>query len=237
MKTFRLILLAVLSLILLQSCFMNGVTGSRNVTSESRTITQDFDRIDVSQGIDVYFTQDNEVSLTIELDDNLHELLVTEVKDGVLDIYFDSPVFKRKSSKVYVSGPRLYGVSASSGSSFESQNIIETGDINLDCSSGADIDINLVADNVDISSSSGSDVNVQGRCNYVSADSSSGSDIDASELESLEGKANASYGSDLTIFVTEKVTANASSGADISVKGHPKETNIDKSSGGDVSIF
>ena len=83
MKTFRLILLAVLSLFLLQSCFMNGVTGSRNVTSESRTITQDFDRIDVSQGIDVYFTQDNEVSLTIELDDNLHELLVTEVKDGV----------------------------------------------------------------------------------------------------------------------------------------------------------
>ncbi|PID68338.1 MAG: DUF2807 domain-containing protein [Flavobacteriia bacterium] len=236
MKTLKLTLISFSIIVLLQSCVFNGITGSGNVTSESRTLTEAFTCIDVSQGIDVYFTQDDHTNMSVEMDDNLHELLVTEVKDGKLDIYFSENVGKRKSSKIFLSAPHLTEISTSSGADFKGENTIKADDISLDSSSGSDIDLKVLAHHVNLSSSSGSDIEIEGSCDYVTANASSGSDIDASELESPQGEAYANSGADIKINITKELKAKATSGSDIVVKGHPEQTDIEKSSGGKVVI-
>ena len=57
------------------SCFFDGVKGNGNVITENRSISDDFVRINVSSGIDVFLTENGESTLVVEADENLHDLI------------------------------------------------------------------------------------------------------------------------------------------------------------------
>lgn len=217
------------------SCNVSGITGSKNVIKKSRTITESFNAIKVSQGINVYLKQSDNISVTVEADDNIYDLLITEVKDNVLHIYFDKNVGRVKAKNVYVSMKEIVALTASSGADIEGSGKITGNTLKLKASSGADIELEVDVKELTCSSSSGSDIDVSGICNILEASSSSGSDIDAGNLKSNKVDAESSSGSDITVFVVESLKADASSGADIIYKGEPKEKDIEKSSGGSVS--
>lgn len=236
MKTVnKFIALSVITF-LTASCMMSGVIGSKKVTTESRSITDTFTGIKVSQGIEVQLTQDPTTSLTAEMDDNLHELLITEVKDGILKIYFKKNVSKRKASTIYLTMPKISSITSSSGSEVISKNTLKINELNLDASSGSEINLRVDANSITSDSSSGSEIKLQGTCSNFSADSSSGSQIDAEDLLTSMATADASSGSSIDIHATESITASASSGASINCEGNPKEKNIQKSSGGSVRV-
>jgi hypothetical protein len=219
-----------------QACLFNGVSGSRNVTTENREINSDFNKLDVSQGIEVILTQGNSVTLSIEADDNLHEILMTEVKDSVLNIYFKENVSQRKASKVYLTIPQVSGINTSSGAEVNGQNTFNATFINFDASSGSEINMRLIAQEVSANSSSGSDITLMGTCQMLIANSSSGSEINAGQLIAQVVKADASSGADIDVNAVDKFTGNASSGASIDTEGNPKSRSVDKSSGGSVQV-
>ena len=85
MKTLTKITALFLLLISTTSCFMDGITGikgNRNVVSEDRTISSDFENIKVQQGINLYITQDNSTEIKVEADENIIDLLITEVQNN-----------------------------------------------------------------------------------------------------------------------------------------------------------
>lgn len=217
------------------SCMITGVVGSKNVTTETRAFDSDFTGIKVSQGIQVQLTQDDEVSFTAEMDDNLHEHLVTEVVDDVLKIYFDTNIRKRKTSTIYLSMPEIKIIKTSSGADVYA-NTVETDDLTIDSSSGSQVKLNVVANSINSQSSSGSGIEIEGNCENFTADSSSGSRIDADDLKAQNVKAIASSGADIDVFASENLQAKASSGGSIQVNGNPKIKEIKKSSGGHVSV-
>jgi hypothetical protein len=96
------------------------------------------------------------------------------------------------------------------------------------------VKLELEANEVVVESSSGSDIFLKGKVSVLEAHASSGSDIDASELQSRKCNASVSSGSDIKVYVTEELDANASSGGDITYSGNPKAKDINESSGGDV---
>lgn len=236
MKTMSKLITFVLLAVFTTSCMVSGVIGSRNVTTENRNIDENFSGIKVSQGIEVQLTQDAEVSFSAEMDDNLHELLITEVEDGVLKIYFEKNVGKRKASTVYLSMPKISSIKTSSGSEVNATNTLKVNDLNVDSSSGSEIDLRVEANSIEAESSSGSEIDIKGSCINFTADSSSGSEIDADELQAETVVAEASSGSDINVFASESITAKASSGASVDCDGNPKEKSIKKSSGGDVDV-
>jgi len=236
MKTLNTLIALFVISFLTTSCIMTGVIGSKNVTTESRTITSDFTGIKVSQGIEVQLTQDPTTSLTAEMDDNLHELLITEVKDGMLKIYFEKNVGKRKASTIYLTMPKISSITSSSGSEVIGKNTLKINELSLDASSGSEINLRVEANAISSESSSGSEIELQGTCQNFAANSSSGSQIDAEKLITSTAAADASSGSSIDLHATESIIASASSGASIDCEGNPKEKNIQKSSGGDVSV-
>ena len=58
----------------------NGVVGNSNVVITERTIKADFSGIKVSTGIDLFIRQGSTNAITVEADENLHDLIITEVK-------------------------------------------------------------------------------------------------------------------------------------------------------------
>lgn len=234
MKTIFKIIGFSIILFTFHSCILEYVTGSRNVTTENREISSSINQLKVSQGIDVFLTQQDEINLSVEADDNIHELLITEVKDSVLKIYFKKNVRNRKASKVYLTLPNLTNINTSSGSEVNGVNTFEVTNIKIDASSGSEINLRINAQDILVNSSSGSYIKLTGNCQFLNANSSSGSEINAKELEAQNAQANASSGSDIDLNATKKFSGKASSGGSIQNSGKAEDNIIEKSSGGNI---
>lgn len=212
-----------------------GIKGNRNVISESRTISSDFEKIDIQQGINLYLTQGNTTSLKVEADENILDLLITEVENNQLKIYFKKNVYKAKARNVYLTTNTISSIEASSGASVKTENTWQANQFKLNTSSGSSVKININASDVTSSSSSGSTIRLYGKTDTFSAKASSGSTIDADELITVDAITKVSSGANINVNVSRKLTAKASSGGSIDFEGNPTEINKETSSGGSVS--
>lgn len=225
--------------------FMIAITSFGTVIAGNSDETQvrqlnSFHSIKVSTGIDLYLTMGNSEEVKVVADDDIIDELKTEVEGGILKIYMKrSNWFNwssgNKSKKVYVTVKELNKLSASSGSDVESTNTLEGESLEVQCSSGSDLKLDVYYKNLSLDTSSGSDSKIRGKVKTLRVEASSGSDINAGKLESAICYAKASSGSDITVNVSSEFYADASSGSDINYYGSPGIIDIDKSSGGDVS--
>ena len=234
-----LIKLSTISLFFLtSSCFFDGFTGikgNEDVQTQNRTITSNFNAIKVQQGITVYLTQGDETSLKVEADDNIIDLLKTEVKNNELKIYFEKNVYRAKARNVYLTTANISKINSSSGSEVKSENTIKTDDLTLDSSSGSSIQLTVNSNSIDCGTSSGASMHLKGTTSNFIASSSSGSSINAKKLEAENVTAKTSSGASMDIYVNGKLNAHASSGGSIDYYGKPTEINKDTSSGGSVN--
>jgi len=238
MKTFTKLTAILLLVLTTTSCFVDGLTGIKGngeVVSEDRTINSNFNEIKVQQGIQVFLTQGNSTELKVEADENIIDLLITEVKDNELKIYFEKNVNKAKSRNVYLTANEISKIRTSSGAMIKTENTLETNTLELDSSSGSSIKVTVNASEIISSSSSGSNIHVYGKTKSFSASASSGSSIDADKLETVNTSAKVSSGANIDVNVSGKLVAKASSGGSIDYEGNPTEVNKDTSSGGSVS--
>lgn len=234
MKNFIKLSLVLFLLIGTTSCMFDGVKGDGYVVSKSRKISDDFVRINASRGLDVYITKSKKISLEVEADENLHELIETQVKNGTLYITASKNIYSASAKKIHLSVNHINAIQVNSGAEVYSENTFSTDKLVINASSGAHARMDLKVDELTCESSSGSEIRVTGETNFLNASSSSGSDIDAYELKAKNCKAEASSGSDIHVHVTESFEGSASSGADIQYKGSPEEVNKNDNSGGKV---
>jgi hypothetical protein len=210
-----------------------GERGDGNVQSEDRVVSN-FNKIEVSNGIDLYLTQGTEESLVVQADSNLLEFIKTEVSGGTLRVFTEKNIHSAASRKVKLTFKNLEALTANSGSDVLSNSLLELEDLKVSASSGADVDVELNAQNVIARSSSGSDIYLSGTAQSIDAEASSGSSVKATKLKAENGSADSSSGADVSINVSGKLTASASSGGDVTYYGNPKVIDKNKSSGGRV---
>lgn len=239
MKTITRKLLSILFLAtLLSSCnvnMFNRINGNQNVITETRKVNEDFTKIKVSTGLDLYIIQGSTPKIVVEADENLQDIILTEINDGVLKIYSDINIWKAKARKVYVTLETLEAVTATSGSDVYTKETIKVNDIAVKATSGADIRMSLDANSVTSNATSGSDIEISGVANNHVASATSGASIDAYELRSKNVTVRVSSGADINIYASESIAAKATSGGDIDFKGSPENVTKKSSSGGSIS--
>lgn len=206
----------------------NGELASKNINLEP------FSKIEVSRGIDVYIEEGNPSVATVEADENLLEIITVEVINETLLISASKNIGTNISKKVIIAASQINSIEVSSGASVSSNVPIKGETLSLDASSGANLNLSIVANEVYTVCSSGADIKVSGKANKLIADASSGSDIHAENLEALQVKASVSSGADIKVNALESLEANASSGGDISYRGNPNNKKINKGSSGAV---
>lgn len=209
--------------------------GNGKIVSETRDVSP-FEAIDACCGIDVELRQADKQSIEVVADENMLRHIITKVDNNTLYLSRDSQNAKPTSLKVIVSFVDISELSASSGSSVRSTGVLNFGSVTLQSSSGSDINLSITAGSLTASASSGSNINLSGEAKTIHFSASSGADIDAEALKSTGAELNASSGGSVDANVSGEVTADASSGGDIDIKGNPATKNVNKSSGGDVSF-
>lgn len=232
MTTLTKIIVTTLLGVLLVSCNFDlnlGVKGNGNVTTTDRILNDDFNAIEVSRGLDVYLTQSETEGIRVQADENLQEIIIVEVENGVLNIYADENIGTSSSKKVMVNFKDITRISTSSGSDVISTNVITANELEIYTSSGSDVELEVEVESLICESSSGSDIKLSGTTNTFRADASSGSDIKAANLKALKTKAQATSGADITVNTSKELTASANSGGDIKYYGNPEK--VEKSDG------
>ena len=174
-----------------------------------------YDKLNVSAGIDVTFTQ-GPYSIQAEEPDGNFDKLIIEVRGNTLRIARENNWFNWRGVDyhVAVSAPNLVGVDASSGSSVDGSNL-SLRDLEVDVSSGASVELS-------------------GSCGALRVDVSSGADFEGEALKCETASVDASSGADADAFAARSADGNASSGASVTFHGRPPEMTKDTSSGGSV---
>jgi hypothetical protein len=234
----KILITTILSLILFSCNFdlnFTGVNGNGNVKLENRALNESFNAIKTSQGLDVYLTQGNEESIVIEADENLHNLIKTEVKNNELRIYAEKNIGYASSKKIMITFKDVSKITSTSGSDVISTNTINADYLELNSSSGSDMKLDLNTKNLHCYSSSGSDLNLSGKTEKLIADASSGSDIKAADLIAESSQVKATSGADITINTAKELTADANSGGDIKYYGNPEKVIKTDSHSGNIT--
>ncbi|MEN8835074.1 MAG: head GIN domain-containing protein [Polaribacter sp.] len=224
--------------LMLSSCNMNmlnSVNGNKNVEVADRTVAEDFTKIKVSTGLDLYLSQGTENKITLEADENLHEIIFTKIENGELKIYSDKNIWNAKAKKVYVTVKGLTSIVATSGSNVYTEEELSVENINIVSTSGADIDLNLNANSVISTATSGSDIKLNGTTIQHTCSATSGASIEAYDLTSENVTVNVTSGADINIYASVSLEARATSGGDIDFKGNPKNVKKSSTSGGSIS--
>jgi len=234
----RIIVSSILSLIMLSCNFSmnlgNGVDGSGNVVTVERDISSDFDQIKVSQGLDLYITQSNDVALRIEADENLHDLIMTDVENNILRIYSTENIRRASSRKVMLNINEISTIKATSGSDVFSTNTIETHALELVSTSGANMELDIKTQSLNCHSTSGSEIKISGTTDILIASATSGSEIEADKLKAKTSEVKATSGADISVNTSKELTARATSGGDIRYSGNPEKINKSDTSSGSV---
>lgn len=211
-----------------------NVDGNGNVVREEFEISEKIDVIKASTGLDVEIIFGSKQMVIIEADKNLHEYISTELNKGVLDITSTRNIRKAKAKKVTVIYVDIDAVQASSGAKLIGPTELVSNNLDLKASSGAQMDLIVLAKELTAQASSGGTITLRGQARNFGSKASSGSSIDAKELKAIYCTSRASSGGSISLNIERSLDAKASSGGEIKYQGEPEVVTQNTSSSGRV---
>jgi hypothetical protein len=226
----------------------NGVTAEKTIT-----FTADYTEVNVSNGIKVVLSPALTDRATLVADEAIMEYLSVTQKGGVVKVLYRPSVSLSPKIKTVVTLPmssRISALGVSSAATLSADEIETRVPISVDCSSAGVIKTNIIAPKVDVDLSSSAqyigdvtarEVSVElssagsctlrGECGELDIDASSASHFNGAELQAAKVSVDASSSARVTVWATNQLEVDLSSGASVHYKGSPQLTSTDISSG------
>jgi hypothetical protein len=230
---------------LLAACLtMSAAMAQSTVIKDPNAVVRqvpDFHAIHVSTGIHLFLTQGTVKGVAVSATaPEYRERIQTEVKNGVLHIYYDTDKWKwfdlhEKELIVYVSCVTLDGLEASSGAKVEVDGMLKSDNFTMEFSSGAKFKGKVQASDLKVEQSSGAQSTISGTAGRLQASATSGSHLHGYDLVAGVCDANANSGGGIEISVEKEMDVSAHSGGKIRYQGAGVIKEVHTSSGGSVT--
>lgn len=204
-----------------QHAAFSGIKGNGNIVKKERAVSG-FHAISVSGGIDIYIIPGQVEKAVVEADENLHQVIVTKVDDGVLKIYCSKTIYHSKKMTIYVYLKKLDKVTASGGSDVYAETNLNFPALSIEMSGGSDLKLKCTTRRISCSLTGGSDAILSGSADMADLEATGGSDIKAQGLTIGKCKVEATGGSDAYLNVTGELSVVASGSSDVTYTGNPK---------------
>ena len=234
----KLAILTVAVLLTLSSCVISGwdqgISGNGNVVEETRDLSG-FTGVHVSSGIDVWLSEGKSFEVTVEADENLHEVILTEMNGNLLVVKTDRVNIRNaKSKKVHITLPKLSELKISSAGDCVGQTTFGCDELNLSISSAGNLSLEVEAGKINLDISSSGDARISGSADILNVNLSSAGDLHAFDLIAGRVDVDVSSAGDARVHATEEITMNASSAGNIYYRGDAKVVHSRSSSAGDI---
>ncbi len=197
-----------------------GIKGDGNVVKQERQL-ESFNAIDVGGAFKVFLTQGDKEFAIVEADENLLDVISTEVRGQTLVIKTTEDIRDSEALNIYLTFKDLDKMDISGACHLTSENKLKLGDIELDCSGASDVDLKMEVQDLELDFSGASNIDLYGSAETVELDLSGASDLDAYDLEAEIYHADISGASHAKIFVNQELSADVSGAASLKYKGDP----------------
>jgi len=211
---------------------LDSFAGSGNIITEERSVGN-FNKVSVSDGINLFIEQGSSGILTIEAEDNLIPRIGTRVIFGKLMIGFTGFSFVIDSTKpinVYVKVKELNDIELSGGASISCDEL-KTDALEIDITGESNADLTVQCNSMVIDAAGGSVINIEGVTDRQEIELNSWADYNAAGLDSRECFAEINSGASADIDVSERLVAEIHSNGVLNYTGNPDITQ-EVSSGG-----
>lgn len=237
-RMFSTALTLAIVLVLQSGCSyaFKGIKGDGNVIKQDRAISS-FDGIDVGGAFNVFLTQGETEKLVVEADENLQDVIITEVRGSTLKIKTTEDINSSTKLNIYITFKNLKDLDVSGACDLKGENKFKLGDLDLDCSGASEMELKMAAGNIDIDCSGASNAELFGTAQSVNLDLSGASKFSAMDFEVAIYDADASGASHGKIFVTEELSVEVSGAANLIYKGEPRIKEHDVSGAGSLKKY
>lgn len=210
-----------------------------DANAQVRSVTA-FSGLKVSGGIDVYLSQGDDYSLAVSAsEDRYRDNIRTEVKNGVLDIWYDNDHWGKNSGnkklRVYLSFKTLERIEGSGACDFIINGMLTSNSILVKLSGASEIKGAVKIVNLSMDLSGASTVALNGSAENMKLDASGASDIKNYDLQVENCIAKLSGASDVRLKITGSITASASGASTLYYEGDPDRKDIATSGASSVS--
>jgi hypothetical protein len=202
--------------------FGPGEPGSGNVVTETRDVS-DFRAIEVSYPAQVLITQGDKESVKLEAEDNLLPGLKTQVKNGVLEIFYKTEngkhVNPRKPVKITIMVKDLAEVEFSSAGELTVEGL-KTSSLDLSLSGAGNLKLDKVLiQDLKVNLSGAGSMTASGSANNLELHISGFGDFKGAELHDKDARVDISGAGSATLWVDDQLTAEVSGAGSVNFYG------------------
>lgn len=215
------VLLGLLSVISSGCMFIEGVDGNGKVRKETREVTS-FNKIDIGGAFEVYLKQGDNESLVIEADENLLELITTQVSGKTLKVCTEKNIRKSKKLNLYITFTDLENIDVSGAVEVKSQNTLKFDNLKIEGSGASDVELELIVDKLEGDFSGASEIELSGSADEFYLDMSGAGELDAYDFEANNVTLDISGAGSARIYAKENLKVRASGAASVKYKGNPR---------------
>lgn len=195
-----------------------GVKGNGNVVTQHRS-PGDFSGIKVNCSADVFIKQGAETSVVVKADENLLEMIETDVTGDVLKIDIDGSISNVKQLDVFVTVKNLNEIQINGSGDVESENTIQGIDLEIGINGSGNVELALDMKNVRTSINGSGDVRISG----VNGDFG----LKVSGSGGFEGKDMRLNACEISVYGS----------GDVELSGSATKIEIEQSASGDINLY
>lgn len=199
-------------------CQWNSRSGNGNVVTQDRQVTT-FSGIKISCSADVYLKQGSSQAVKVKADENLLELIKTDVHGDMLEIDIDGSIRNAKTLEVYVTVVNLENVKINGSGNMKSEGIIKGMAMDIDINGSGDVSLELDVKNLETSINGSGEVDLTGVSGELSVRVAGSGDFKADQLR----------------LTNASITVHGS--GDVKLSGSAEKLVIEQSASGDVNLF
>jgi hypothetical protein len=224
-KHLRTITVLILGLFMLTACGLNYVQGSGNVITEERHVSG-FDSVDMSGFGEVFITQGDTESLTIETDDNLMQYIESVVRGNTLYLEFEDNTIPDPSGKITfrLNVIDLEALDLSGAGSFIIDSL-ETSNLEITFGGAGKVDLDsLLADRVSTRVSGAGDISLTGEVGAQDIHIAGVGKYVAPDLKSNQATVQIEGAGSVVIWVVDELDLTVQGAGNVDYYGNPTVT-------------
>ena len=197
-----------------------------------------FSGIGISVSADVYYTPGNTHEIRIEGEAKDVDDLITEVKNGFLQVKYENWRVRHSKLTLYITSEELDAVRISGSANFRSGEPVSSDEMELAMSGSGGIQFDrLNSDEIDVKISGSGDIELnQGDADELDAKISGSGKLEAESFEVSEVTAAISGSGSIRITVKEDLDAKISGSGRVFYHGTPRVNSVSSGSGKVISL-
>lgn len=226
--------LPLLIVLLFTQCTI--VSGNGKVISK-KIDTQEYESIVVEGSMDVELIDGKEGDITIEAEENIIELVVITVKNGVLTIDTKDGVGFSTTKGILVKVPveHVSSVNLDGSGDIESKITLKSDTFKADLNGSGNLELDLDVETANILLDGSGNITLTGQANTLNCELDGSGNIDSFELATKEVNALLDGSGNMNLSSGEKLNADLDGSGNIQYKGNPTVVKLNNDGTGNIS--